>query len=104
MLAMFGARLDDETARGAAIAFVLFGVSVVLATATISNDNLQDLKTGYLWPRRGGSRCAWCWDAWSAAWQSPRSSTCFYTAYGFPGAMPRAGMDPTRCWRPRRPH
>ena len=30
------------------IALTLFIVSVVLATATVSNDNLQDLKTGYL--------------------------------------------------------
>ena len=40
--------LASEQGRQAATAFALFTVSVVLATATVSNDNLQDLKTGYL--------------------------------------------------------
>ena len=97
VLAMFGARLDDETARGAAIAFVLFAVSVVLATATISNDNLQDLKTGYLlgatpW-RQQVALVLGCVVGGLAI---PPILDLLYTAYGFPGAMPRAGMDPTQ--------
>jgi putative OPT family oligopeptide transporter len=97
VLAMFGARLNDETARGAAIAFVLFAVSVVLATATISNDNLQDLKTGYLlgatpW-RQQVALVLGCLVGGLAI---PPILDLLYTAYGFPGAMPRAGMDPTQ--------
>ena len=53
-----GGMLGDHAGRQAAIAFVLFTVSAVLATATVSNDNLQDLKTGYLVGRRPGSRQA----------------------------------------------
>jgi len=97
VLAMFGARLDNDTARGAAIAFVLFAVSVVLATATISNDNLQDLKTGYLlgatpW-RQQVALVLGCVVGGLAI---PPILDLLYTAYGFPGAMPRAGMDPSQ--------
>ena len=37
-----------ETNRTALVAFALFVVSIIFACATISNDNLQDLKTGQL--------------------------------------------------------
>jgi putative OPT family oligopeptide transporter len=38
----------DEATRPALIAFALFVTAIVFACATISNDNLQDLKTGQL--------------------------------------------------------
>jgi uncharacterized oligopeptide transporter (OPT) family protein len=34
------------------VAFALFVTAIVFACATISNDNLQDLKTGSSWARR----------------------------------------------------
>jgi putative OPT family oligopeptide transporter len=37
-----------EATRGALVAFALFITAIVFACATISNDNLQDLKTGQL--------------------------------------------------------
>ena len=37
-----------ETNRSALVAFALFVVAIIFACATISNDNLQDLKTGQL--------------------------------------------------------
>jgi putative OPT family oligopeptide transporter len=40
--------LADESVRKAAIALALFSTSIVLAVATVANDNLQDLKTGQL--------------------------------------------------------
>ncbi|MFS7066535.1 OPT/YSL family transporter, partial [Escherichia coli] len=42
-----GGLLDRQNGK-LAIALALFTTSVVLAIAAISNDNLQDLKTGYL--------------------------------------------------------
>jgi putative OPT family oligopeptide transporter len=39
---------ESGTAKAAMVAFALFVTSVVLAAATIANDNLQDLKTGQL--------------------------------------------------------
>ncbi len=38
----------DEATRPALVAFALFVTAIVFACATISNDNLQDLKTGQL--------------------------------------------------------
>ena len=38
----------SEENRGALVAFALFVVAIIFACATISNDNLQDLKTGQL--------------------------------------------------------
>jgi putative OPT family oligopeptide transporter len=38
----------DDTSRSALVAFALFVTAIVFACATISNDNLQDLKTGQL--------------------------------------------------------
>jgi putative OPT family oligopeptide transporter len=97
VLALFGAGLTDTAIRNAAIAFVLFAVSVVLATATISNDNLQDLKTGYLlgatpW-RQQVALVIGCVVGGLAI---PPILDLLYTAYGFPGAMPRPGMDPAQ--------
>lgn len=88
-----GGLLDRQNGK-LAIALALFTTSVVLAIAAISNDNLQDLKTGYgrrhalapagradrrLHRRRAGD---------------PPVLELLYSAYGFTGALPREGMDP----------
>lgn len=75
-------------------ALALFTAAVVMAIATISNDNLQDLKTGYLveatpW-RQQVALIIGC--IVGAIVISPVLEL-LYNAYGFTGAMPRAGMD-----------
>ncbi len=92
-----GGMLASADGRQAAIAFTLFVVSVVLATATVSNDNLQDLKTGYLlgatpW-RQQAVLVVGCV---VGALVIPPVLDLLYHAYGFPGAMPDAGMDPNQ--------
>lgn len=47
LLALFGRGLDVQGTR-ALVAFALFVTAIVFGVATISNDNLQDLKTGQL--------------------------------------------------------
>lgn len=94
VLVLFAGRLDVPDVRQAAIALVLMTVSVVLATATISNDNLQDLKTGYLlgatpW-RQQVALVVGCVVGGLAI---PPILNLLYHAYGFPGAMPHAGMN-----------
>ncbi len=86
--------LASEQGRQAAVAFALFTVSVVLTTATISNDNLQDLKTGYLvgatpW-RQQAVLVVGCV---VGALIIPPVLDLLYHAYGFPGAMPQPNMD-----------
>jgi putative OPT family oligopeptide transporter len=92
-----GGMLATDEGRQAAIAFTLFIVSVVLATATVSNDNLQDLKTGYLvgatpW-RQQVVLVVGCV---VGALVIPPVLDLLYHAYGFPGAMPAPGMDPSQ--------
>lgn len=48
LLAVFVQPRLDASATESLVAFALFGVAVVFSIATISNDNLQDLKTGQL--------------------------------------------------------
>jgi putative OPT family oligopeptide transporter len=48
LLAMFVQPMLDAGATDALVAFALFTVAIVFSIATISNDNLQDLKTGQL--------------------------------------------------------
>lgn len=47
LLALFGRGVDVQGTR-ALVAFALFVTAIVFGVATISNDNLQDLKTGQL--------------------------------------------------------
>ncbi|MDA8485762.1 oligopeptide transporter, OPT family [Pseudomonas resinovorans] len=78
-----------------AIALALFTTSVVLAIAAISNDNLQDLKTGYLvgaTPWR--QQVALIVGCLVGALVIPPVLDLLYNAYGFPGVLPRDGMDP----------
>ena len=48
LLALFAQPILGPQATRALVAFTLFAVSIVFSVATISNDNLQDLKTGQL--------------------------------------------------------
>ncbi len=100
-----GAGLSPAPSSGQmGMALVLFMVRRFLAMAAISNDNLQELKTGYpgRGPRPGASR--WCSSsaAWWGRWSLPPCWTCSTTPMALPVALPRAGMDPARPWpRPR---
>jgi putative OPT family oligopeptide transporter len=48
MLLLFFGRNHSETDTAALVAYALFTTAIVFSVATISNDNLQDLKTGQL--------------------------------------------------------
>lgn len=77
-----------------AIALAIFTTSAVVAVASISNDNLQDLKTGWLvgatpW-RQQVALLIGC--VVGAAVISPVLDL-LYNAYGFADALPRPGMD-----------
>lgn len=77
-----------------AVALVIFTTSVILATAAISNDNLQDLKTGHLvgatpWKQQVALLVGCVFGALAIV----PVLNLLYQAYGFVGAMPREGMD-----------
>ena len=75
-------------------ALALFCGSAVLCVATISNDNLQDLKTGYLvkaTPWR--QQIALIIGVVVGALVISPILELLYKAYGFTGALPRPGMD-----------
>lgn len=85
-----------DTAMGTkfAIALAIFMTSVIVSIAAISNDNLQDLKTGYLvgatpWKQQVALLLGCIIGAFAIA----PVLNLLYEAYGFVGAMPRAGMD-----------
>lgn len=89
--------LATESGRQLAIAVAIFTTSAVIAVASISNDNLQDLKTGWLvgatpW-RQQVALLIGC--VAGAVVISPVLDL-LYNAYGFADAMPRAGMDPSQ--------
>ncbi|GBQ99429.1 oligopeptide transporter membrane spanning protein [Gluconacetobacter liquefaciens NRIC 0522] len=78
-----------------AIAFALYILSAIVASSAISNDNLQDLKTGQLvgaspW-RQQVALLVGCV---SGAIVIPPVLELLYQAYGFVGAMPHPGMNP----------
>lgn len=80
-----------------ATALAIFITSVIVSIAAISNDNMQDLKTGYLvgatpWKQQVALVIGCIIGAFAI---SPILNL-LYEAYGFPGAMPRAGMDATQ--------
>lgn len=88
-----------ETADGQKFltALTLFTASIVLTTATISNDNLQDLKTGLLveaTPWR--QQVALIIGCFVGALVIAPVLEILYHAYGFTGALPRSDMDPTQ--------
>ena len=77
-------------------ALAVFTTSVVVAVACISNDNLQDLKTGHLvgaTPWR--QQVALIIGCFVGAIVIAPVMGLLYQAYGLPGAMPREGMDET---------
>ena len=84
----------DEGNRQFMLALTLFCGSAVICVASISNDNLQDLKTGYLvkaTPRL--QQIALIIGCVAGAIVVSPVLELLYEAYGFTGAMPRAGMD-----------
>ena len=88
-----------ETADGQKFltALTLFTASIVLTTATISNDNLQDLKTGLLveaTPWR--QQVALIIGCFVGALVIAPVLEILYHAYGFTGSLPRPDMDPTQ--------
>lgn len=77
-----------------AVALAIFTTSVILATAAISNDNLQDLKTGHLvgatpWKQQVALLVGCVFGALAIV----PVLNLLYQAYGFVGAMSREGMD-----------
>jgi len=89
--------LDDAGNARFYTALALFCSSVVVAIAAISNDNLQDLKTGWLvhatpWKQQA----ALIIGCVIGALAIPPVLEILYRAYGFIGALPRADMDPTQ--------
>ncbi|WP_196595950.1 OPT family oligopeptide transporter [Pectinatus frisingensis] len=87
----------DPNGKRFAIAFAIFITSIILATATISNDNLQDLKTGLLvgatpWKQQVALIIGCVFGACAIA----PVLNLLYQAYGFTGAFPRPGMDPSQ--------
>ena len=89
--------LGTDNGQHFATALALFTTTAVLAIACISNDNLQDLKTGYLvhatpWKQQAALLIGCIIGALVIA----PILDVLYQAYGFTGALPRADMDPTQ--------
>lgn len=79
-----------------AIGFAIVILSAIVASAGISNDNLQDLKTGQLlgaspWKQEAALLVGTA----VGALVVPPVLNLLYQAYGFAGALPRPGMDPS---------
>ncbi len=96
MIGEAGGLFADEGNRKFLLALTLFCGTAILAAATISNDNLQDLKTGYLlratpWRQQVSLIIGVIVGAIVIA----PVLELLYQSYGFAGAMPREGMDPT---------
>ncbi len=92
-----GGLMETEGGTKFATALALFTTSAVIAIASISNDNLQDLKTGYLvhatpWRQQVALLIGCIVGAIVIA----PILDILYQAYGFTGALPRPDMDPTQ--------
>lgn len=80
-----------------ATATAVFTTSIIFAVACIANDNMQDLKTGYL-----VGATPWCQQTALligcvvGALAIAPVLNLLYEAYGFPGAMPRPDMNPAQ--------
>jgi len=79
------------------IALAIFTTSAIYSAAAISNDNLQDLNTGHLvgatpWKQQ----VALVFGVIIGAMVLAPVLNQLYYAYGFVGALPRPGMDPTQ--------
>jgi putative OPT family oligopeptide transporter len=90
-------QLANPDVQKQAIAIALFVTAVVLAVATISNDNLQDLKTGQLvGATPANQQLALIVGVIAGAIVIPPILELVYQAYGFAGALPHANMDPNK--------
>jgi putative OPT family oligopeptide transporter len=94
LLFALDATTDGATTRPA-VALALFIVAMVVAVATIANDNLQDLKTGQLvgatpWKQQVSLIIG----VLVGAAVIPPVLDLLHQAYGFTGALPRPDMDP----------
>ena len=92
-----GGLFADAANRQFLLALTLFCGTAVISVASISNDNLQDLKTGYLLqatPWR--QQVALIIGVVVGAIVVAPVLQLLYQAYGFPDAMPRAGMNPAQ--------
>lgn len=86
---------DIEGGSKFATATAIFITSIILAIACISNDNIQDLKTGYLvGATPANQQIALIIGCVVGAFVIAPVMNLLYEAYGFPGALPRAGMNP----------
>lgn len=89
-----GGLMADEANRKFLLALTLFCGSAVICVASISNDNLQDLKTGYLLKATPWwQQVALIIGCIVGALVISPVLELLYEAYGFTGAMPREGMD-----------
>ncbi|HEY9382956.1 MAG TPA: oligopeptide transporter, OPT family [Gemmatimonadales bacterium] len=93
LLAVFWQPGLGPDATGALVAFALFTVSIVFSIATISNDNLQDLKTGQLvgaspWKQQ----VALIVGVVAGSLVIPLVLDLLNRAYGFPGDPNRASI------------
>ena len=94
VLANYAGLFDTEFGTTFATAFAIFMTSVIISIACISNDNLQDLKTGLIvgaTPWR--QQVALLIGCLAGAVAIAPVLNLLYEAYGFPGALPRPGMD-----------
>ena len=78
-----------------ATATAIFTTSIILAISCMSNDNMQDLKTGWLvgatpWKQQ----IALIFGCLVGAVVMPFVLNMLYHAYGFTGALPRPDMNP----------
>jgi putative OPT family oligopeptide transporter len=94
LLAVFAQPGLGADATGALVAFALFTVSIVFSIATISNDNLQDLKTGQLvgaspWKQQ----VALIVGVVAGSLVIPLTLDLLNRAYGFPGDPNRAAIS-----------
>lgn len=76
------------------LAFAIFLTSMILSVSVISNDNLQDLKTGYLvgatpWKQQ----LALVIGVFFGSLAIPPMINLLYNAYGFVGAIPHDNMN-----------
>lgn len=88
---------DGEHGTLFATAFALFITSLIASIAAISNDNLQDLKTGYIvgaTPWR--QQVALLIGVIAGSFAIAPVLNLLYEAYGFVGALPRESMDPAQ--------
>ncbi len=87
-----GATSGDARLIGA---LTLFVTSLLITASSIANDNLQDLKAGQLvgatpWKQQAALAIGVVLGAVTVA----PVLELLYNAYGFPGVLPRSGMDP----------